>query len=110
MRVVPDPYRHRGQHPEGQACRHPGDLQHQAVTRGGDAPGQPVTLSLGFEPGQVTVSADNPLPKGGTPGPLAAAGAGAGLAGLTERAAMAGGTFEAGPTAGSWRVCLRIPA
>ena len=74
------------------------------------APGQPVTLSLGFEPDQLIVSADNPLPKAGALGPLAATGAGAGLAGLTERAALAGGTLEAGPTAGSWRVCLRIPA
>jgi signal transduction histidine kinase len=74
------------------------------------APGQPVTLSLGFKPGQVIVSADNPLPKAGAPGPLAATGAGAGLVGLTERAALIGGTLEAGPAAGSWRVCLRIPA
>jgi signal transduction histidine kinase len=74
------------------------------------APGQPVTLSLGFKPGQVIVSADNPLPKAGAPGPLAATGAGAGLVGLTEPAALIGGTLEAGPAAGSWRVCLRIPA
>jgi signal transduction histidine kinase len=74
------------------------------------APGQPVTLGLGFEPGQVIVSAVNPLPKAGATRPLAATGAGAGLAGLTERAALAGGTLEAGPAAGSWRVCLRIPA
>jgi signal transduction histidine kinase len=74
------------------------------------APGQPVTLSLGFEPGQVIVSADNPLPKAGALGPLAVTGAGAGLAGLTERAALVGGTLEAGPAAGSWRVFLRIPA
>jgi signal transduction histidine kinase len=74
------------------------------------APGQPVTLSLGFEPGQVTVGVDNPLPSVGASGPLAASGAGAGLAGLTERAALAGGTLEAGPVAGAWRVCLRMPA
>ena len=41
--------------------------------------------------------------------PLAAVGAGAGLAGLRERAALAGGTLEAGPADGTWRVCLRIP-
>jgi signal transduction histidine kinase len=77
------------------------------------APGQPVTLSLGFAPDQVTVRVDNPLPPDGDrvrPGPLAGTGAGAGLAGLTERAALAGGTLEAGPAAGAWRVCLRIPA
>jgi signal transduction histidine kinase len=74
------------------------------------APGQPVTLGLGFEPGQVTVSVANPLPPAGAEGPLAAAGAGAGLTGLRERAALAGGTLEAGPAAGTWRVALRIPS
>jgi signal transduction histidine kinase len=52
----------------------------------------------------------NPLPPADDQGPLAAAGAGAGLVGLRERAALAGGTLEAGPAAGNWRVCLRIPA
>ena len=74
------------------------------------APGQPVTLGLGFEPGQVTVSVANPLPPAGDEGPLATAGAGAGLTGLRERAALAGGTLEAGPAAGTWRVALRIPS
>ena len=45
----------------------------------------------------------------GTKAPLAAAGAGAGLTGLRERAALAGGTLEAGPADGTWRVCLKIP-
>jgi signal transduction histidine kinase len=74
------------------------------------APGQPVTLGLGFEPGQITVTVANPLAPAGDKRPLAAAGAGAGLTGLRERAALAGGTLEAGPAAGTWRVALRIPA
>ncbi len=74
------------------------------------APGQPVTLRLDFEPAGVTVSVVNPLPPEGGQGPLAATGSGYGLTGLTERAALAGGTFEAGPTAGNWQVALRIPA
>ena len=74
------------------------------------APGQPVMLGLGFEPGHVTVSVTNPLPPAGAEAPLAATGAGAGLTGLKERAALAGGTLEAGPADGSWRVCLRIPS
>ena len=74
------------------------------------APGQPVTLGLGFEPGYVTVSVANPLPPAGHTGPLAETGAGAGLTGLKERAALAGGTLEAGPADGSWRVDLTIPA
>jgi signal transduction histidine kinase len=73
------------------------------------APGQPVTLGLGFEPGYVTVSVANPLPAAGHKGPLAESGAGAGLTGLKERAALAGGTFEAGPADGIWRVDLTIP-
>jgi len=74
------------------------------------APGQPVALSLGFEAGQITVGVLNPLPSEDDYGPLAAVGAGAGLTGLRERAALAGGTLEAGPAEGTWRVCLRIPA
>jgi signal transduction histidine kinase len=74
------------------------------------APGQPVTLRLGFEPAGITVSVVNPLPSEGAEGPLAATGSGYGLTGLTERAALAGGTFEAGPAAGNWQVALRIPA
>jgi len=74
------------------------------------APGQPVTLGLGFGPGQVTVSVANPLPPAGHTGPLAETGAGAGLTGLKERAALAGGTLEAGPADGTWRIDLTIPA
>lgn len=74
------------------------------------APGQPVTVGLGFEDGQITVSVVNPLPPDRQRGPLAATGAGAGLTGLTERAALAGGTLEAGPADGTWRVALRMPA
>jgi len=73
------------------------------------APGQPVALSLGFEAAQITIGVVNPLPPGDDHRPLAAVGAGAGLAGLRERATLAGGTLEAGPAAGAWRVCLRIP-
>jgi signal transduction histidine kinase len=73
------------------------------------APGQPVMLSLGYEPAQVTVTVVNPLPPQPAHGPLAAAGAGYGLIGLRERAELAGGTLEAGPAAGNWQVTLRIP-
>jgi signal transduction histidine kinase len=74
------------------------------------APGQPVTLALAFEPGRVTVTVENPLPPQGQSSPLAHTGAGAGLAGLKERAALAGGTLEAGPADGIWRIGLTIPA
>jgi signal transduction histidine kinase len=74
------------------------------------APGQPVTLTLAFEPGQVAVTVENPLPPAGEHGPLAATGAGAGLTGLKERAALAGGTLDTGPADGTWRTDLTIPA
>jgi signal transduction histidine kinase len=74
------------------------------------APGQPVTLTLTFEPGQIAVTVENPLLPAGERGPLAGTGAGAGLTGLKERAALAGGTLETGPADGTWRIELRIPA
>jgi signal transduction histidine kinase len=73
------------------------------------APGQPVTLRLGLEPEQITVDVVNPLPPRRAQGPLAGTGAGYGLVGLRERAALAGGTLDAGPAAGYWQVSLRIP-
>ena len=74
------------------------------------APGEPVTLRLGYEPEQITLSVVNPIPPRYAERPLADTGAGYGLVGLAERAALAGGTFEAGPDAGNWHVNLRIPA
>ena len=74
------------------------------------APGQPVTLRLGFEDGQITVRAVNPLPSPLAQAPLAGTGAGYGLVGLAERAALAGGELSSGREAGNWQVNLRIPA
>jgi signal transduction histidine kinase len=74
------------------------------------APGQPVTVSLGFESAEISVVVANPLPAEDAARPLATAGAGYGLTGLRERAALGGGTLTAGPAGGQWRVCLKIPA
>jgi signal transduction histidine kinase len=74
------------------------------------APGQPVTLRLGFEDGQIALSVVNPLPAQRVPGPLAGTGTGYGLVGLAERAALAGGELTSGCEAGNWQVNLRIPA
>jgi signal transduction histidine kinase len=74
------------------------------------APGQPVSVTLRFGPGETTVEVVNPLPPDGTAGPLARTGAGYGLAGLRERAALSGAALATGPAGGQWRVCLTIPA
>jgi signal transduction histidine kinase len=75
------------------------------------APGQPVRLSVRFEAAEVAVEIANSLSvDGDAAAPLAGTGAGYGLTGLRERAALGGGTLTAGPADGQWRVCLRIPA
>ena len=74
------------------------------------APGQPVSLALGYAPDSMTLLASNPLPAPDAAAPLARAGAGYGLTGLRERAALAGGTLSSGPSGGRWEVCLRLPA
>ena len=74
------------------------------------APGQPVRLTLDYAPAELTMQVVNPLPTLDTERPLAASGAGYGLRGLRERAALSGGTLTAGPADGEWRVSLRIPA
>jgi signal transduction histidine kinase len=78
------------------------------------APGLPVSLALGYAPDGMTLLVSNPLPApddaaSDGPGPLARAGAGYGLTGLRERAALAGGTLTSGPSGGWWEVCLRLP-
>ena len=77
------------------------------------APGQPVTLGVAFTPEALEVLVVNELPAASAAGPLARAGAGYGLTGLRERAALMGATLTAdrmaGPGGPQWRVCLRIP-
>lgn len=66
---------------------------------------------------QLTISVDSPLarPDGRArqrPVAQLTTGAGAGLAGMSERAALVGGTFDAGPDAGApgrWRVRAVLP-
>ena len=73
------------------------------------APGQPVSLTLTYAPDEVTLQVSNPLPPPETQGPLAHAGAGYGLTGLRERAALADGTLTAAPEDGQWKVSLTLP-
>ncbi|HEX4094558.1 MAG TPA: histidine kinase [Trebonia sp.] len=74
------------------------------------APGAPVTVGLTFLSAELEVRVVNALPAADGAGPLAHTGAGYGLTGLKERAALAGGTLTAGPEDGQWSVHLRIPA
>ncbi|MQS36046.1 sensor histidine kinase [Streptomyces katsurahamanus] len=72
------------------------------------APGAEVTLALRGGPGDgVTVVVDNPAPVGE---PGAVPGSGQGLIGLTERAALAGGTLQHGRTGeGGFHVRAWLP-
>jgi signal transduction histidine kinase len=74
------------------------------------APGQPVSLAVSYPADGMTLLVSNPLAAPDDSAPLAHAGAGYGLTGLRERAALAGGTLTSGPSGGRWEVCLRLPA
>ncbi|MEU8345179.1 Signal transduction histidine kinase [Actinomadura meyerae] len=73
------------------------------------APGGEVSVTVRAAPGDgVTVEIRNPYPA--ETGPAGIPGAGLGLIGLTERAALAGGRLEHGPTsAGDFRLSAWIP-
>ncbi|GAA0903225.1 two-component sensor histidine kinase [Virgisporangium aurantiacum] len=74
------------------------------------APDAEVAVTVRATPGDgVTVEIRNPCPMG-TGGGTAIPGAGIGLIGLTERAALAGGRLEHGPTpAGEFRLWVWLP-
>jgi signal transduction histidine kinase len=71
------------------------------------APGQPVALSLDWEPGTLLIAVTNPA--GGPHAPAPPDG-GHGLAGLSERVAAAGGLLEHGGPDGQFRLCAMLPA
>ncbi|MER6407962.1 histidine kinase [Streptomyces viridosporus] len=72
------------------------------------APGTEVTVTVADDPEEgLTVTVRNPPPEGRVP-PVP--GAGQGLIGLTERATLAGGTLDHGPTPdGGFEVRARLP-
>ena len=73
------------------------------------APGQPVTVGVGGQPGgRLTLQVTNPT-NHATRSPTSAVGAGLGLVGLHERAELAGGALEAGSTEGEFRVWAWLP-
>nr|WP_243850212.1 histidine kinase [Modestobacter marinus] len=65
----------------------------------------PVRLRVAVAGGGLVVDVRNPLPAALPAG----AGTGSGVPGLQTRAAALGGTAEAGPVDGGWRVAVRLP-
>lgn len=85
-------------------------LVQEAVTNAmKHASGAPIDITFEGHMATVSVEVVNG-PARGAPSVLVGAGGGHGLAGMRERAARCGGTFEAGPTAeGGWRVTAALP-
>jgi signal transduction histidine kinase len=67
--------------------------------------GRTAEAVIDYRPGEVVLTVDNPVDGTGPRLP----GAGAGLIGMRERAALVGGRVEAGPHGGGWRVRAALP-
>ncbi|GAB2941870.1 histidine kinase [Micromonospora polyrhachis] len=65
------------------------------------------SLVVDYQPDLVSVTVENPLSDRTRDGALA--GAGAGLIGMRERAALLHGRFDAGPRESQWRVHAELP-
>lgn len=72
------------------------------------APGAHVTIALESTAAEVVLTVTNCASV--EQSALATSGGGYGLTGLHERAKLAGGSLEAGPYDGGWRVKLTVPA
>ncbi|MEV7564421.1 sensor histidine kinase [Streptomyces tanashiensis] len=70
------------------------------------AGGAPVTVRLDARTEELEIMMENPLPD--RP-PVTRPDGGRGLRGIAERAGLLGGTAEAGPADGAWRLAVRIP-
>ena len=82
-----------------------------------DSPGALSTVVLRYESGRTCLSVENAAAEPDqdaagveTPDGFPAVGGGHGLVGLAERVERAGGTLQAGPHLGGWRVELQVPA
>ncbi|MEU0483468.1 histidine kinase [Streptosporangium sp. NPDC006013] len=67
--------------------------------------GKAVDVVIGYLPGLVTLTVDNPVGEAERELP----GAGAGIIGMRERTNLVGGVFEAGPHNDGWRVRAELP-
>ncbi|GAA5057520.1 signal transduction histidine kinase [Thermocatellispora tengchongensis] len=75
------------------------------VLKHGD--GREASVIVEYRERSVVVAVANPVRRAGAPGELP--GAGAGIVGMRERAALVGGTLEAGPCSDGWRVRGELP-
>ncbi|WP_055568976.1 sensor histidine kinase [Streptomyces atriruber] len=75
-----------------------------ALRHGGDDTS--VTLRIALDGPDLAVTAKNPLPSRST---AARPGGGHGLRGIADRARLLGGTADAGPHDGTWRLDVRLP-
>jgi signal transduction histidine kinase len=66
-------------------------------------------IRIGYRPSELDIEVTDDGPRGQAPRPIARAGGGHGLIGMRERAALFGGTLEAGPFAGGFRVRAQLP-
>ena len=64
---------------------------------------------ISYRPGELNIEVTDAGPRGPVPRPIARAGGGHGLIGMRERAALFGGTLEAGPQAAGFRVRATLP-
>ncbi|MFI9758663.1 sensor histidine kinase [Streptomyces sp. NPDC051963] len=72
------------------------------------AAGQPVTLRIEAADEHLDITVENPLDSSAAPHP-AKRPRGHGLPGMTDRARLLGGTAQAGPVEGTWRLHVRLP-
>jgi signal transduction histidine kinase len=71
---------------------------------GRHAPGEPITLRVDWQPGEVVVEASNPA-AGRVPSTP-----GRGVTGMRHRAELLGGAFDAGVTDGRFEIRVALPA
>ncbi|MER6566711.1 histidine kinase [Streptomyces sp. NPDC001093] len=67
--------------------------------------GAPVAVRITAAAGQLEITVENPLGAARAPRP----GGGHGLRGIADRVRLLGGTAEAGPSADTWRLSVRLP-
>lgn len=70
------------------------------------AGGEPVSVTIGRYEDELEITMENPLPARPA---VARPGGGRGLRGIGERARLLGGTAEARPVDGVWRLAARLP-